>query len=76
MLFTTADLRVKAENFDLTKRTNIFRIICGAFLFPHVAGKFVAGGISDPLTSMYATANPHFNTLVGCMLTRINALSA
>ena len=40
MLLTKDDFRLKAENFDLTKGSNILRIIAGAFMFPHVAGKF------------------------------------
>lgn len=42
MLFTRDDFRIKPENFDLTKGGNILRIIAGAFMFPHVAGKFAA----------------------------------
>ena len=42
MLFTKDDFRIKAENFDLTKGPNILRIAAGAFMFPHVAGKFAA----------------------------------
>jgi putative oxidoreductase len=34
------DFRLKAENFDLTNGSNIFRVIAGAFMFPHFAGKF------------------------------------
>src|ERR1051326_8729370 len=37
---TKDDFRIKAENFDLTNGANILRIIAGAFMFPHVAGKF------------------------------------
>ena len=37
---TRDDFRIKAENFDLTKGGNILRIAAGAFMFPHVAGKF------------------------------------
>lgn len=40
MLFMSDDFRIKAENFDLSKGANILRIICGAFMFPHVAGEF------------------------------------
>lgn len=40
LLFTKDDFRLKAENFDLTKGANILRIAAGAFMFPHVAGKF------------------------------------
>ncbi len=42
MLFTKDDFRIKAENFDLTRGANVLRIIAGAFMFPHVAGKFAA----------------------------------
>lgn len=37
---TSDDFRIKASNFDLTKGSNILRIISGAFMFPHAAGKF------------------------------------
>src|SRR4051812_32105755 len=37
---TRDDFTIKAENFDLTKGGNILRIAAGAFMFPHVAGKF------------------------------------
>jgi putative oxidoreductase len=39
---TRDDFRIKAENFDLTNGANILRIIAGAFMFPHAAGKFAA----------------------------------
>jgi len=41
---TRDDFRIKAENFDLTNGANILRIIAGAFMFPHAAGKFAAIG--------------------------------
>ena len=41
---TRDDFRIKAESFDLTKGGNILRIAAGAFMFPHVAGKFAAIG--------------------------------
>jgi putative oxidoreductase len=44
LLFTKDDFRIKAESFDLTKGSNILRIIAGAFMFPHVAGKFASIG--------------------------------
>jgi putative oxidoreductase len=40
MLITKDDFRIKAENFDLTRGANILRIAAGAFMFPHVYGKF------------------------------------
>jgi putative oxidoreductase len=39
---TKDDFRLKAENFDLTNGRNILRIAAGAFMFPHVAGKFAS----------------------------------
>ena len=56
MLFTTDDFRIKAENFDLTKGANILRIICGAFMFPHVAGKFAGGALSAATVAFFAKA--------------------
>jgi len=40
MLLTRDDFRIKGENFDLTRGANILRIAAGAFMFPHVYGKF------------------------------------
>jgi len=40
MFLSTEDFRIKASNFDLTNTDNILRIIAGAFMFPHVLGKF------------------------------------
>ena len=40
MFVTREDFRIRAESFDLTKGWNILRIAAGAFMFPHVAGKF------------------------------------
>src|SRR6478735_3499094 len=59
MLITFDDFRIKAENFELTKTANILRIICGAFMFPHVAGKFVAGGLSAGTVGFFAKAGFH-----------------
>ena len=44
LLFTKDDFKIKAENFDLTNGANVVRIATGAFMFPHVAGKFAAIG--------------------------------
>ena len=56
MLFTTDDFRIKAENFDLTKGSNVLRIISGAFMFPHVAGKFAAGALAPATVGFFAKA--------------------
>jgi putative oxidoreductase len=59
MLLSTDDFRITAANFDLTKGANILRIMCGAFMFPHVAGKFVAGGLSAGTVGFFAKAGFH-----------------
>src|SRR6185436_1137660 len=59
MLLTTDDFRIKAENFDLTRGSNILRIICGAFMFPHVAGKFAGGALSAATVGFFAKAGFH-----------------
>ena len=59
MWITADDFRIKAENFDLTNGFNILRIICGAFLFPHVAGKFAAGAVSAGTAGFFAKAGFH-----------------
>lgn len=60
MFISTDDFRIKIENFDLTNTDNILRIICGAFMFPHIAGKFVAGGaLSAATVGFFAKAGFH-----------------
>ena len=59
MLIAADDFRIKAENFDLTDGWNVLRIMCGAFMFPHVAGKFVAGGLSAATVGFFAKAGFH-----------------
>lgn len=56
MFLTADDFRIKAENFDLTNGANILRIIAGAFMFPHVAGKFVNGAINPATAGFFAKA--------------------
>ena len=59
MWLTKEDFRIKAENFDLSNGLNIIRIICGLFLFPHVAGKFAAGVVSAGTAGFFAKAGFH-----------------
>ena len=59
MWLTKDDFRIKAENFDLSNGLNIIRIICGLFLFPHVAGKFAAGAVSAGTAGFFAKAGFH-----------------
>ena len=56
MLFSANDFRIKAENFDLSNGWNVVRIVCGAFMFPHVAGKFAAGALSAATVGFFAKA--------------------
>ena len=56
MLFTADDFRIKASNFDLTNSANVLRIICGAFMFPHIAGKFAGGALSASTVGFFAKA--------------------
>ena len=92
MWLTKDDFRIKAENFDLSNGLNIIRIICGLFLFPHVAGKFAAGMVSAGTAGFFAKAGFHppevwvyiaafSETAAGCALvlgvcTRFAALGA
>jgi putative oxidoreductase len=59
MLITADDFRIKSEDFDLTKGLNVLRIICGAFMFPHVAGKFAGGVLSAGTVGFFAKAGFH-----------------
>lgn len=56
MLISKDDFRIRAGNFDLTKGENILRIIAGAFMFPHVAGKFVNGALSPGIVGFFGKA--------------------
>jgi putative oxidoreductase len=56
MLFSAEDFHIKPSNFDLTKSANILRIMCGAFMFPHVAGKFAGGGLAAGTVAFFAKA--------------------
>ena len=59
MWLTKDDFRIKAENFDLSNGFNIIRVICGLFLFPHVAGKFAGGLVSAGTAGFFAKAGFH-----------------
>jgi hypothetical protein len=56
MLVSANDFRIKAENFDLTNGANLVRIAAGAFMFPHVAGKFAGGALSAATVGFFAKA--------------------
>lgn len=53
---TKEDFTIRAENFNLTDPWNILRLICGAFMFPHVASKFVAGALNPGVIGFFAKA--------------------
>ena len=53
---TKKDFSIQSENFNLTNPWNILRIISGAFMFPHVAGKFVAGALNPGTLGFFAKA--------------------
>lgn len=59
MFVTWDDFRIKPQNFDLTNGSNILRIISGAFMFPHVAGKFAGGALSAATVGFFAKAGFH-----------------
>jgi putative oxidoreductase len=53
---TRDDFRIQASSFDLTKESNILRIACGAFMFPHIAGKFANGAFNPGTLGFFAKA--------------------
>jgi putative oxidoreductase len=59
MLIARDDFRVKAEHFDLSNGQNIVRIVCGLFMFPHVAGKLAGFGLSAGTVGFFAKAGFH-----------------
>jgi len=59
MFLTQDDFKIKSSSFDLSNGFNVLRIICGAFMFPHVAGKFAAGALSAGTVGFFAKAGFH-----------------
>ncbi len=53
---TKEDFALRTDNFDLTRPWNLLRIMAGAFMFPHVAGKFAAGALSVGTVGFFAKA--------------------
>ena len=53
---TRDDFRIQASSFDLTNGSNILRIACGAFMFPHIAGKFVNGAFNPSTLGFFTKA--------------------
>jgi putative oxidoreductase len=56
MFITRDDFRIQASSFDLTRSGNILRIAAGAFLFPHIMGKFVDGAFNPGTLGFFAKA--------------------
>ena len=56
MFISKDDFEIKASSFDLTQSRNVLRIICGAFMFPHIAGKFAGGALSAGTVGFFAKA--------------------
>ncbi|MDB5859985.1 MAG: hypothetical protein JWQ76_3674 [Ramlibacter sp.] len=56
LTLTRDDFRIDASRFDLTRGSNVLRIIAGAFLFPHIAGKFVNGAFNPGTLAFFAKA--------------------
>jgi len=59
MFISAQDFKIRSEHFDLTRSDNILRIICGAFMFPHAASKFVGGALSAGTVGFFAKAGFH-----------------
>ena len=53
---TRDDFRIQPSNFDLTQGSNVLRIICGAFMFPHIAGKFANGAFNPGTLGFFGKA--------------------
>jgi len=53
---TRDDFRIQLSGFDLTDGSNILRIACGAFMFPHIAGKFATGTFNPATLGFFAKA--------------------
>ena len=56
MPISANDFKIQLKNFDITRGDNILRIMCGAFLFPHAASKFVDGSLSAGTVGFFAQA--------------------
>ncbi|MBT3067506.1 DoxX family protein [Rhodoferax sp. U11-2br] len=56
MFVKREDFRIQAKNFDLSDSHNVVRIICGLFMLPHFAGKFVAGSLTAGTIAFFGKA--------------------
>jgi putative oxidoreductase len=56
LTITRQDFSLRAENFDPTKTQNLLRIMVGALMLPHAAGKFAAGALNTGTIGFFAKA--------------------
>ena len=56
MFISKDDFRLKAAHFDLSRGSNLLRVMAGAFMFPHVAGKFAHGALNPAIVGFFAKA--------------------
>ena len=56
MFLTRDDFRIQASAFDLSRGSNILRIAAGAFMFPHIAGKFANGAFNPGTLGFFTKA--------------------
>lgn len=56
LTLTRDDFRIQASSFRLTEPANILRIAAGAFMFPHIAGKFANGAFNAGTLGFFAKA--------------------
>jgi putative oxidoreductase len=50
------DFALCAANFDLAQTPNVLRIMVGALMFPHAAGKFTDGALNAGTVAFFAKA--------------------
>jgi putative oxidoreductase len=56
LTLTRNDFRIRAASFDLTRTTNVLRIMVGALMIPHAASKFADGGLNAGTVGFFAKA--------------------
>lgn len=56
MSISANDFKIRLSNVDITRGDNLLRIMCGAFMFPHAASKFVDGSLSAGTIGFFAQA--------------------
>ncbi|MFO6420906.1 DoxX family protein [Hylemonella sp. W303a] len=68
---TKRDFLIRAENFNPSNPWNVLRIVCGAFMFPHVTSKFVAGTLNPGTVGFFAKAGfmpPEFWVILAALV--------